>query len=298
MLSPVMAAALLMELHGALLRDICAAANQDFAGLAVAARACRRAGKLDNQLTKRIVQVDTVCAWLRHANDVKSTLLVQEVRRALRHDTSHHFGKKEGQKFNDECSTTATAGGSGDECPHADVEPLLTDLLGEPADRPVRGHPVQVPLQWSPKCSLVQGALGGDPAWWDDVDLLLSDLLQSASGPGHGRPERSPLLWLPKRSLAQVALRGDPAWWEPGDEKIGEKKRQAAKPGRAKRPTMSTPILPRSGGSSTPRDLLGTGDHLAAVQGELEAMLAGPPPMTPQRHSSMGVPDGRGAEVG
>ena len=217
-----------MELHGALLRDICAAANQDFAGLAVAARACRRAGKLDNQLTKRIVQVDTVCAWLRDANDVKSTLFVQE-----------------------------------------------------PADRPVRGHPVQVPLQWSPKCSLVQGALGGDPAWWDDVDLLLSDLLQSASGPGHGRPERSPLLWLPKRSLAQVALRGDPAWWEPGDEKIGEKKRQAAKPGRAKRPTMSTPILPRSGGSSTPRDLLGTGDHLAAVQGELEAMLAGPPPMTP-----------------
>ena len=65
------AAALISELHGFCLREICAVVKGDFDGLTTAARAARRLGVLSNKIFKRLGQLDTAFAFNRHAHEGK-----------------------------------------------------------------------------------------------------------------------------------------------------------------------------------------------------------------------------------
>ncbi len=76
-----MAAGLLLDAHGRCLRELAAAAGQHFEGLAQAAR-CRRL-ELDPKLRRRLRELDTVAAWLRHVTAPRVDLLLLEVAAAL-----------------------------------------------------------------------------------------------------------------------------------------------------------------------------------------------------------------------
>eukprot|EP00975_Prorocentrum_lima_P003415 748895-Prorocentrum_lima.AAC.1 len=59
------AAPLLLLLHGQALRLLSVACNQHVMGIAQGARKCR--SQLSAKTTRRLFQLDTVAAWLRHA---------------------------------------------------------------------------------------------------------------------------------------------------------------------------------------------------------------------------------------
>ena len=62
------AAALLTQLHGQVFRRCVLACGVHYEGLAVAARRLRRAGVINNKTAKKMVTLEAVTAWLRHAS--------------------------------------------------------------------------------------------------------------------------------------------------------------------------------------------------------------------------------------
>ncbi len=95
------AAPLLLELHGRLLRLVCARS-----GLAAAARWHSRHGCKDKRAMKQFGQLDVIAAWLRHATEPLSSQFVTRVVRAM-----------------DDCGLAAAAGGDG--------RPMVRKLLRE-----------------------------------------------------------------------------------------------------------------------------------------------------------------------
>ena len=65
------AAALLAEVHGALLRELCNALQSDCCGLAVAARMAKSRSLIPPKLCKTLVRLDEAWAFVRHVNSVK-----------------------------------------------------------------------------------------------------------------------------------------------------------------------------------------------------------------------------------
>lgn len=74
-----MAAALLTELHGGLYRVLCKELKEDFEGLGAAARYGHKQGKLPRALCNKMVRLDMVVAWVRHANVQKADKLLDEL---------------------------------------------------------------------------------------------------------------------------------------------------------------------------------------------------------------------------
>ena len=66
-----MADFLLVRLHGSALRLLSREAGMHFEGLASAGRFFCRAGRLGSRHSRRLRQLDDVCAWLRHATECK-----------------------------------------------------------------------------------------------------------------------------------------------------------------------------------------------------------------------------------
>ena len=62
------APALLLDLHGKLLRAAAAHQGQHFAGLAVAGRHLHRKGIITVNMKNKFIRLDFVCAYLRHVN--------------------------------------------------------------------------------------------------------------------------------------------------------------------------------------------------------------------------------------
>ena len=70
---------ILQKLHGRCLRLLSGACAQSFQGLSAAARTCRQRRMLGNQLCRKLVQLDEVCGWMRHASREKSAHFFAEV---------------------------------------------------------------------------------------------------------------------------------------------------------------------------------------------------------------------------
>eukprot|EP00419_Tripos_fusus_P048466 CAMPEP_0172841250 /NCGR_PEP_ID=MMETSP1075-20121228/29879_1 /TAXON_ID=2916 /ORGANISM="Ceratium fusus, Strain PA161109" /LENGTH=274 /DNA_ID=CAMNT_0013685207 /DNA_START=58 /DNA_END=882 /DNA_ORIENTATION=- len=74
------AEALILQLHGALLRELADATSQDFAGLEQAARFCRRNKLIDNNTAKRLAHLDHAFNYVRHITKVKADLFLSFIR--------------------------------------------------------------------------------------------------------------------------------------------------------------------------------------------------------------------------
>ena len=74
-----MAAALVADLHGQLLRELAAGSGIHFVGLRAAAAHYRRARLIDNRLSKQLTRLDDTFAVIRHITDVSAKKLVQDV---------------------------------------------------------------------------------------------------------------------------------------------------------------------------------------------------------------------------
>ena len=61
------APAILLGLHGSLLRQACARTGEHFAGLSAAARMLRRRGIINNKMQKQLTHLDVAAAYARHA---------------------------------------------------------------------------------------------------------------------------------------------------------------------------------------------------------------------------------------
>ena len=61
------AVGVLAELHGQVLRDLCAATGQPAEGLAMAATHARKRGLISNRVAKKLVHLEIATAWSRHA---------------------------------------------------------------------------------------------------------------------------------------------------------------------------------------------------------------------------------------
>ena len=74
------ASALLLMLHGRLLRALCAQDVQDFAGLAQAARHYKQ---LSTSQRRRLRELDAVSGWLRHINQAKANQFFNDISAAI-----------------------------------------------------------------------------------------------------------------------------------------------------------------------------------------------------------------------
>ena len=71
--------AVLGPLHGHVLRKLAADTGVDFMGLEQAARFCRKAGYIDNRISKKIVALDTAFNVVRHLHAARASRFIAEV---------------------------------------------------------------------------------------------------------------------------------------------------------------------------------------------------------------------------
>ena len=70
--SPASVEALLEEVRGAAVRRLCAALDQDFEGLAVAARMARKQGIIDGKWCKKLVRLDDAFSFARRLSQQRT----------------------------------------------------------------------------------------------------------------------------------------------------------------------------------------------------------------------------------
>ena len=88
--SPAMSTAVgvLAELHGEVLRDLCAATGQPAQGLAMAAALARRRGLISNRVAKKVVHLGIATAWTRHATNQRAEQFRLELCNELNYSVS------------------------------------------------------------------------------------------------------------------------------------------------------------------------------------------------------------------
>ena len=74
---------ILTKLRSRCLRLLSNTAAQQYQGLAVAARANKKDGRLNNNLCRKLVQLDETCAWLRHASEKKALGFFDKLQHAV-----------------------------------------------------------------------------------------------------------------------------------------------------------------------------------------------------------------------
>ena len=125
-----MAAGLLLELHGELLRDVSAATSMHFAGLASAARHLRKHGVIDNSLQKKLAQLDTATSYVRHITAPRACELRELVQQCCQRGASTSGGQP-AQSLGDTLQKL-----------HQDIEAFKSDLVddGPPPPKPVADY--------------------------------------------------------------------------------------------------------------------------------------------------------------
>ena len=88
------AAALLLRLHGALLRRCCSWAGKHYEGLAMAGRELGNARAIDKVTQKRLQTLDLVAAWIRHVSEPRCKNEVRCLEKQLRGATNNSFVTK------------------------------------------------------------------------------------------------------------------------------------------------------------------------------------------------------------
>ena len=74
---------ILVKLHGTCTQMLSRKCGRSFEGLAASARHGRQKRLISNNVCKKLVQLDTTCAWLRHASSAKSVEFVARLGKEL-----------------------------------------------------------------------------------------------------------------------------------------------------------------------------------------------------------------------
>ena len=90
------APAILLGLHGSLLRQACARTGEHFAGLSAAARMLRRRGIINNKMQKQLTHLDVAAAYVRHATMPLAARIEAELNAML---STQHGADPEGKEF-------------------------------------------------------------------------------------------------------------------------------------------------------------------------------------------------------
>jgi len=77
------ASALLLDLHGRLLRACCASSGRHFEGLASAARCLAKDGRIPSVTKRHLLNIDTTAAYIRHISEPRAECLVSDLRGML-----------------------------------------------------------------------------------------------------------------------------------------------------------------------------------------------------------------------
>ena len=77
------APAIILQLHGSILRLLCHRSGTSFDGVGSVARALRRSGHPNNAMKKKLEQLDIAAAWVRHANGPRAARLLSDVDKCL-----------------------------------------------------------------------------------------------------------------------------------------------------------------------------------------------------------------------
>ena len=80
---------LLVELHGRLLRRLSDEAGAHFGGLQVAGRFFAKRGRIGRGSAKKLAQLDSVTAWLRHVTRAACEGFIEDVEKQLRERGEH-----------------------------------------------------------------------------------------------------------------------------------------------------------------------------------------------------------------